>query len=103
MGIRPLPCLPVDSANSCSGQAPKLPSAGEASIVILSLLRPAATPSVRPSATAGFSFGGTSGPHERIMLLDRFTSSATFRPAIAAGTRPNGERTEYRPPIVGTP
>ena len=30
IGIRPLPCLPVDSANSCSGQAPKLASPGDA-------------------------------------------------------------------------
>ena len=67
---------------------------GEAKIVILSRPRNAAAPSAMPSAMPGFSAGGTSGPQERIIMRVACISSATSMPAIAAGTRPNGDSTE---------
>ena len=63
-------------------------------IVTLSRPRDAAAPSAMPSATPGFSAGGTSGPHERIITRVDRTSCATSMPAMAAGTRPNGDSTE---------
>ena len=47
-----------------------------------------------PSATPGFSDGGTSGPQERIIIRVERISAATSMPAMAAGTRPNGDSTE---------
>jgi hypothetical protein len=37
------------------------------------------------------------------MARDNSTSRATSSPAIAAGTRPNGDSTEYLPPMLATP
>ena len=64
-GIRPLPCLPVDSASSCSAHAPKSQSAGEPTRVTLSCPACAMTASARPSATPGLRAAGTAGPRPR--------------------------------------
>ena len=57
----------------------------------------------RPSCTPGFSCGGTSGPHERTIASVCFSKVAMSMPAAAAGTSPNGDSTEYRPPMLGSP
>ena len=89
-----MPTLPVDSAMSCSAQAPKLAMAGEAITVTLSRPFNAAAPMAVPSSTPGFTAGGTAGPQERTMIRARSRPSFTSRPMAAAGTRPKAESTE---------
>ena len=47
-----------------------------------------------PSCTPGFSCGGTSGPQERTIESVCLMRVRTSMPAVAAGTRPNGDSTE---------
>src|SRR6516225_3768410 len=83
IGIRPLPSLPVDSAMSCSAQAPKSAIFLEARIVTLSRPSRPARPMARPSCTPGFSRGGTSGPQERTIASACLMKLPTSMPAVA--------------------
>ena len=93
-GMSPLPCLPVDSAISCSSQAPKSAIAGEAMMVTLSRpVRAAACP-VRPERDArivGRRHVGGAGAHHQLRGAQE---APTSRPIAAAGTRPKSDSTE---------
>ena len=71
-GSRPVPCLPVDSAISCSAQSPK-PWMPDPKSAMTTLSRPArpASPSAAPSVRAGLS---SSLPRRRQQRLRRRSS-----------------------------
>ena len=89
-----MPCFPVDSASSCSSQAPKSAMPGEATTV--TLLRPAfaSCAMITPSFTPGFSPGGTLGPQDRTINCADVSKLSMSIPIRAAGTMPKSDRTE---------
>ncbi len=75
---------------------------GETIAVSLSTPSRALVPITRPSATPGLL--STAGwAHCAAIVAALPTQRARSRPIAAAGTRPNGDRAEYRPPIDDTP
>ncbi len=94
-----MPCLPVDSATSCSSHIPNPSSAGSTSRVSLS--RPARTAPARMPASSrpGWSSSGTQSAQADSIHPARRRSSATSAPARAAGTSPKCDSAEYRPPM----
>src|SRR5690606_19193598 len=83
-GSTPVPCLPVDSATSCSIQSPSPTGVGAASAA---LSRPAA-PSAAPSSRAGLSLPADS---DSASAAASSSSAAASTPASAVGTRPNAD------------
>ena len=71
----------------------------------MTLSRPcrAPAPSSRPSPTPGLRAAGTSAAHARAIRSAADSSRPGSRPIAAAGTIPNGDRAENRPPMLGTP
>ncbi len=66
-GITPLPCLPVDSASSCSAHAPNEAIEGDAITVTLSRPWRGEHADHESKLDAGIGAGGTSGPHDCAM------------------------------------
>ena len=89
-GTRPLPCLPVDSAISCSAQRPKPPSVSSMQI----LSRPSCQPV--PNCAAELVARVAARPAGRASAIRSAFASrrATSMPISAAGTMPNGESAE---------
>ena len=102
-GMRPFPSLPVDSASSCSSQAPRSETPGDVMRVTLSRPLVASTPRIVPRTTPGFSSIGTHEEQACTISSARSRNFATSTPMMAAGTIPKFERAEYRPPMLGTP
>ena len=97
-----MPFLPVDSATSCSSQAPSGAMPGDATIVSLSRPALAASPMTTPSATPGLV--AASSMRQAAAICDASSRSrATSMPTSEAGTVPNADSTEKRPPTVGSP
>ncbi len=82
----PRPCLPVDSAISCSTHSPKAAIRGLTTNV--ALLRPcsASVPSMTPMARPGLA--SLSSRHSMAASAAERHMWATSTPASAAGTRP---------------
>jgi hypothetical protein len=89
----PLPILPVDSARSCSSQAPKSAMPGEAKIVTLSRPWRWQTPMIVPRITPGFSEGGALGAQERTISAV-LSKTPWAMPIEVAGTMPKLDSTE---------
>ena len=98
-----MPSLPVDSARSCSSQAPRSAIAGDATSVSLSRPRRAHTPMIDPSTRPGLSAAGTEWEQLCAMRSARSSSACTSRPITAPGSMPKSDRAEYRPPIDARP
>ena len=90
----PRPSLPVDSASSCSSQAPSEAIPGEAMTVSLSRPWRAATPRIAPRITPGFSTGGALAAQERTISAARSRKTRVSMPIAAAGTMPKSDSTE---------
>ncbi len=90
----PLPCLPVDSASSCSSQEPMLATVGEAKTVSLSRPARAASPRMAPRRTPGLTRGGDDGPQARTMGCVVSRKCATLWPMTPSGTMPKTDSTE---------
>ena len=95
IGKTPLPCLPVDSAISCSTQSPKpitdVPSGTKPSLS-LKLLAPAVLARAAPSTRPGFESRSCESDFEAAMAL--FRKAATSTPAKAVGTTPKAVSAE---------
>jgi len=99
-GTMPLPSLPVDSATSCSTQSPKEATDAGSTKVSLSWPASVASPIRAPSHAPGFSNAGTALQPSAISSAEKSRSSRSA-PIRAAGTRPNSDSAEYRPPRSG--
>ncbi len=84
----PLPCLPVDSAISCSAQRPKLSIGGDTMNVTLSRPWSASSPITRPSQRPEFELVSSKLVVFASATWARPSSASTFTPASAAGTSP---------------
>src|SRR5439155_868942 len=87
-GTSPFPCLPVDSAISCSAHSPKLPSVSP----MQTLSRPSRqrSPSWRPSWKPGLA-----SPRQAAAIRSPLSSTRSMSiPIRAAGTMPNGDSAE---------
>ncbi len=94
-GMMPLPSLPVDSAMSCSSQAPRSWMPGEATIVSLSMPRFAATPEDRAEHEARVLRRGHARARRPGSMRSASSSRrSTSRPMTAAGTMPKLESAE---------
>ena len=91
-GSTPVPSLPVDSAISCSIQAPR-PTSGEPESVMTSLLRSGEVP---PMAEPSCSPGLEASSSASTLMVSSASSSrdSTSAPASPEGTRPKAVRAE---------
>lgn len=89
------------SAMSCSIHAGKALSAGEVRKVSLSRPERASSATAAPSTSAGFSVSATPGPQASAIAWAPASKRRISIPARAAGTSPNTESAEYRPPTSG--
>src|SRR5512133_3919610 len=85
-GTRPLPCLPVDSASSCSAQRPKPP--GVSSMQTLSRPSTQFSPSSSPNRKPGFS---SPSRHQPAIASARSSSACASRLMSTAATEEIGE------------
>ncbi len=89
-----MPCLPVDSAISCSTQSPKLSIAPGTTNVALSRPCSASSPSATPSQSPEFDDASpTCAQFCSATWLDS-SIALTSTPASAAGTSPKYDSTE---------
>ncbi len=95
--------MPVDSAISCSSQAPSRGTLRDVENVTLSRPTFAAAPRIAPSSRPGFSPSGVAGPQSAAISAPRSSSALASIPTSAAGTIPKSESAEKRPPTLGTP
>ena len=84
-----MPCLPVDSASSCSTQSPKRAGLGKADLV--AALAPALAER-EAELEAGVALVEAAGLGH--LAAPGRADAATSTPISAAGTSPNGERAE---------
>src|SRR5882724_7311819 len=80
----PLPCLPVDSATSCSSQAANSAMSGEAMIASLSRPAFAAAAMIVPSTMPGLSAGVALAAQDCTIVLAARRNAATSSPIAAA-------------------
>ena len=94
-GMMPLPCLPVDSAISCSSQAPRSWMPGEAMSVSLSRPRAAQPAEDHAQHDAGvLARQARSARRRRPSARRASRTRPTSRPMTAAGTMPKFESAE---------
>ena len=90
-----LPFLPVDSATSCSSQAPRLVDAGRGDERELVAARDwPRRRAARRATTPGLSAAGADARHASTIRAASSSKRGDVDPITAAGTMPNGDSAE---------